>query len=126
MMMLLLAAAASPMVLADSDLHCMAAYLVVAGDPNAAATTSAEDKAGVQSLVMYYFGKLDARRPGADLESEIKQLVQAPGYAARLTRDLERCGAEATKRSEYLATFGDGQDPAGAAPPANPPPFAKP
>ena len=118
MMTYLLAAAAAtqPVQGADPDLHCMAGYLIVAGDNSPQAAMSAEDRAGVQSLVMYYFGKLDARFPGADLEGSIKSVIQSPGYGAQVKADLERCNAEATSRGKYLEAFGDGKDP--ASPPA--------
>ena len=122
MMTLLLAAAAAaqPIQQMDADLRCMAGYLIVAGDTGPQSTMSAEDRAGVQSLVMYYFGKLDARHPGADIEGSIRTVIRAPGYDAQIKPDLERCNAEASARGKYLEAFGEGSDPAApvAAPPA--------
>lgn len=101
------AAAAQPAVTADADVRCMAAYLVAAGNTDDDPKVTADDKAGIQSIVMYFFGKLDARKPGADLRGEIKRLIEAPGYAATLRADIERCSAEAETRANYLGTFGD-------------------
>jgi hypothetical protein len=101
------AAAAQPTLASDPDLRCMAAYLVVAGQAGEDKTMSAEDKGGIQSIVMYFFGKLDARHPGADLETAIQHVVQAPSYARELKPDVERCSAEAEARGNYLQSFGD-------------------
>jgi hypothetical protein len=118
MMTLLLAAAAAtarPVPMTDPDLRCMAAYLVVAGEANEDKTVTAEDRSGIQSIVMYFFGKVDARHPGADLKSTIQGLVQSPGYAVQLKPDVERCSAEAAGRGDYLQSFGD-EEPAPAKP----------
>lgn len=110
MMSFLLAAAAAttqPALASDPDLRCMAAYLVVAGNAGEDATISAEDKSGIQSIVMYFFGKVDARHPGADLQKTIQQVVQAPSYATQLKPDVERCSVEAEGRGKYLQSFGE-------------------
>jgi hypothetical protein len=113
-MSLLLAAAAaaqSPVaVSADPDVHSLAAYLFVAGNAADDKTASADDKAGIQSIVMYFFGKLDGARPGRDLRTEVMQLVQSPSYGdSVLKSDVERCSKEAMTRGQYLETFGDDQ-----------------
>ena len=112
MMTFLLAAAAAagattgqPAVSSDPDVHCMAAYLVAAGNSNDDPSMSADDKAGIQSIVMYFFGKIDAKRPGADIRGEINRLIDAPGYAKILRPDIERCSAEAEVRAKYLESF---------------------
>jgi hypothetical protein len=118
MMMVLLAAAAaaqSPLS-ADPDLHCMAAYLVAAGNAKDDATISAEDRAGLQSIVMYFFGKLDARRPGADLRSELTRLVDAQNYLDDYRADIRRCSTEAEARGKYLQSFGEAPQAAPATP----------
>jgi hypothetical protein len=109
MMTFLLAAAAAagqPALTNDADLRCLAAYLIVAGNSGEDSTMSAEDKAGVQSIVMYFLGRVDARHPGADLEGAIQQVVQAPSYATSLNADVERCSAEVEGRGKYLQSFG--------------------
>jgi hypothetical protein len=106
------AAAGQPALTNDADLRCMAAYLVVAGNAGEDKTISADDKAGIQSIVMYFFGKVDARHPGADLKAEIQNMVQAPTYAVGLQAEVERCSAEAEGRGKYLQSFGD-EKPAG-------------
>jgi hypothetical protein len=110
------AAAATPSPSADPDVHCMAALLVAVGGAKDNPSVSAEEKAGLQSLVMYFYGKLDARRPGADLKSEVMNLLAAPTYQANLRPDLERCSSEAEARGQYLQSFND----AGGAKPAKP------
>ena len=114
MMTFLLAAAAAtaspsglPALSADPDVHCMAAYLVAAGNAKDDASVTADDRAGIQSIVMYFFGKLDGRRPAADLRAAILGLVGSPGYTAILRPDIERCSAEAETRAKYLQSFGD-------------------
>jgi hypothetical protein len=109
MMTFLLAAAATaaqPALAADPDVRCMAAYLVVAGNAGEDPTISADDKSGIQSIVMYFFGKVDVKHPGANLEAAIRQVVQAPAYATQLKPDVERCSAEAQARGNYLQSFG--------------------
>jgi hypothetical protein len=110
------AATAQPALATDPDLRCMAAYLVVAGNAGEDATISADDKSGIQSIVMYFFGKVDARHPGADLQSTIQGVVQAPTYATQLKPDVERCSAEAERRGKYLQSFGDEKPAAPAKP----------
>jgi hypothetical protein len=104
------AAAAQPAVTKDPDVHCMAAYLIVAGNAKDDATATAEDKAGIQSIIMYFLGKLDARRPGGDFKGEVIQLVGAPDYATTLKTDIERCSTEAQGRGTYLQSFGQGAE----------------
>lgn len=110
----LLAAAAAGQVpfSKDTDVRCMSAYLVAAGEAQDNASIPAEDKAGMQAIVMYFLGKLYARRPDADLRSEVTNLVTAPGYAALLTADIERCSREAEERGKYLSSLGDAPEPA--------------
>jgi hypothetical protein len=110
------AAAAQPAVTKDPDVHCMAAYLIVAGNAKDDATATAEDKAGIQAIVMYFLGKLDARRPGADFKGEIMRLVASPDYATMLKTDVERCSTEAQGRGTYLQSFGQGAEASPAKP----------
>lgn len=110
------AAAAQPVVTKDPDVHCMAAYLIVAGNAKDDATATAEDKAGIQAIVMYFLGKLDARRPGADFKSEIMRLVATPDYGTTLKTDVERCSTEAQGRGAYLQNFGQSGEAAPAKP----------
>ena len=77
---------------------------------------SADDKSGIQSIVMYFFGKVDARHPDADLQTAIRQVVQAPSYATQLKPDVERCSAEAEQRGNYLRSFGEEKSAAPAKP----------
>jgi hypothetical protein len=110
MMTFLLAAAAataSPALSNDPDVPCMAAYLVAAGNAKDDASVTPDDKAGIQSIVMYFFGKIDGRRPAADVRADILGLVGSPTYATILRPDIERCSAEAETRAKYLQTFGD-------------------
>lgn len=110
MMTFLLAAAAAtaePALSNDPDVRCMAAYLIAAGNAKDDASVSADDRAGIQSIVMYFFGKLDGRRPGADLRGDIMRVVASPSYMTVLRPDIERCSAEAEARGKYLQTFGD-------------------
>ncbi|MBV1689979.1 hypothetical protein KRR38_20395 [Novosphingobium sp. G106] len=110
MMTILLAAAAAsaaPALPTDPDVRCMAAYLVAAGNAKDDPSVSADDKAGIQSIVMYFFGKLDGRRPNADLKSDILKIVGSPTYTQILRPDIERCSAEAEARGKYLQSFGD-------------------
>ena len=119
MMTFLLAAAAAsaaPAPSTDPDVHCMAAYLIAAGNTKGDASITADDKAGIQSIVMYFFGKLDGRKPGADLKADIMGLVASPTYATMLRPDIERCSAEAEARGKYLQTFGDGTETAAPQP----------
>ncbi len=114
MMMALFAAAAAasatpaqPVLSNDPDVRCMAAYLVAAGDAKDDATVTADDRTGIQSIVMYFFGKLDARRPGSDIRGEIMTLVGSQNYGTMLRPDMERCSAEAEIRGRYLSSFGE-------------------
>lgn len=102
------AQAAAPPPAADPDLRCMAAYLFVVGQLTDDPGAGAEDKAGATTMVMYFFGKVRARTPASDIKSEIRRLVETPGYLDReLKTDLDRCAAEYTRRGEELRAFGD-------------------
>ena len=105
------AAAAQPAAPAkeatDPDIRCMAAYLVVAGQSKDDPTMSADDKAGIQSIVMYFFGKIDGKKPRADIRGEINRLLDSADYGRSLRADVERCSAEAEARAKYLESFGD-------------------
>jgi hypothetical protein len=123
MIMFLLAAAAAtgpatttPALSTDPDVHCMAAYLVAAGNSKDDASVTADDKAGIQAIVMYFFGKLDGRKPGADLKADIMGLVASPTYPTILRPDIERCSAEAEARGKYLQTFGEDAETAAPKP----------
>ena len=108
MMTILLAAAAAvatPAVSSDADVHCMAALLVAVGSAQENPAAMGEEKAALQSLVMYFYGKLDARRPGADLKSEVMSLLGSPAYQTLLGSDLERCSSEVEARGKYLQSF---------------------
>ena len=110
MMTFLLAAAAAtttPALSTDPDVHCMAAYLVAAGNAKDDTSITPDDRAGIQSIVTYFFGKLDGRRPAADLKADILGLVGLPAYATILRPDIERCSVEAETRGKYLQSFGD-------------------
>jgi hypothetical protein len=106
------AAAAQPAPTNDADIRCMAAYLVVAGQSKNDAAMSADDRSGIQSIVMYFFGKIDARKPGIDLGGEINRLIDSAEYVKTLRPDIERCSAEAETRARYLESFGDEAKPA--------------
>ena len=110
------AASAVPALSTDPDVHCMAAYLVAAGNSKDDASVTADDKAGIQAIVMYFFGKLDGRKPGADLKADIMGLVASPTYPAILRPDIERCSAEAEARGKYLQTFGEDAETAAPKP----------
>jgi hypothetical protein len=92
----------------DPDVRCMAAYLVAAGNMGEDATATADDKAGVQAIVMYFVGKLYARSPQLDLKNEIDRLLHSPGYLQTgLKSDIERYSVEAMERGKYLESFGE-------------------
>ena len=82
------AATAAPALPSDPDVRCMAAYLVAAGNAKDDPSVSADDRAGIQSIVMYFFGKLDGRRPNADLKADILKIVESPTYAQILRPDI--------------------------------------
>ena len=107
------AVAASPVPFSkDPDIRCTAAYLVAAGEAQDDPSVSAQDKAGIQSIVMYFLGKLSGRRPDGDLRGEVMTLVGSPGYSTLLTADIERCSREAEERAKYLSSFGEAAEPA--------------
>jgi hypothetical protein len=123
MMTFLLAAAVAtaspsgtPTLSNDPDVRCMAAYLVAAGNAKDDTSITPDDRAGIQSIVMYFFGKLDGRQPAADLKTAILGLVGSPTYATILRPDIERCSVEAETRGKYLQSFGDAAETAAPKP----------
>lgn len=98
---------AAAYVPASADLRCMAAYLFAVGQMSGDPKASAEDKAAGTSIVMYYFGKIRAGNAGLDIKTEIRRLVEQPGYVENQLRpDLESCGKEFEARGKELEAFG--------------------
>jgi hypothetical protein len=90
------------------DLRCMAAYLFAVGQMTDDPKSTEEEKAGATSVVMYFFGKVRARTANSDIKSEIKGLVETPGYLDQhLKADIDRCGEEFTARGKELEAFGE-------------------
>jgi hypothetical protein len=103
----LAAAAQQPKPVDDPDFHCMVAISMVLGRMAESPAASAEDKAGVTAVFMYYVGKIDARFPGLDYAGQMSALLARPGYlASELQPDIARCGQEATTRGETLEEMG--------------------
>lgn len=101
------AAAAAAPAPGDPDVRCMAAYLFAVGQIGDDPSTSAEDKAAATTMVMYFFGKVRARMPKADVRALIMPMVEKPSYLSdELRPDLERCGAEYEQRGRELEAFG--------------------
>jgi len=112
----LLAAAATPAASAastradlirDPDLRCVAAVSAALGILADRKTANAEDAAGLTAVIMYYFGKVDARHPGLDYAAPLTALMNSPQYAQELPADLKRCGAEAEERGRTLQSLGE-------------------
>ena len=109
----LLAAAATPAASAradlirDPDLRCVAAVSAALGVLADRKTSNADEAASLTAVIMYYFGKVDARHPGLDYAPPLTALMNAPGYAQELPADLTRCGAEAEERGRTLQTLGE-------------------
>ncbi|MGE3692355.1 MAG: hypothetical protein AB7F98_13345 [Novosphingobium sp.] len=111
-MLVLLAAAAAQAMSAppahDADMRCLFAYSFALGRMSEDAATTELQKTEVTTIVMYYMGKLDGRRPGTDLAGELRRITEDSGYLDKgLKPDLDRCGAEVTDRANYLQTFGE-------------------
>lgn len=108
---LLAAAAAAPAARADMirdpDLRCVAAVSAALGILADRKTANAEEVAGLTAVIMYYFGRVDARHPGLDYAPPLTALMNSPQYAQELPADLKRCGAEAEERGRTLQTLGE-------------------
>ena len=107
----LLAASAAPAgqadMIRDPDLRCVAAVSAALGILADRKTSNADEAAGLTAVIMYYFGKVDARHPGLDYAAPLTALMNSPQYAQELPADLKRCGAEAEERGRTLQSLGE-------------------
>ena len=107
----LLAASAAPAgqtdMIRDPDLRCVAAVSAALGIIADRKTGNADEAAGLTAVIMYYFGKVDARHPGLDYAAPLTALMNSPQYAQELPADLKRCGAEAEERGRTLQSLGE-------------------
>ena len=107
----LLAAAATPAtpadMIRDPDLRCVAAVSAALGVLADRKTSNADEAASLTAVIMYYFGKVDARHPGLDYAAPLTALMNSPQYAQELPADLKRCGAEAEERGRTLQRLGE-------------------
>ena len=102
------AQAMTPTAAHDADLRCLFAYSFALGRMSEDPATTEQQKTEVTTIVMYYLGKLDGRRPGTDLVREMNRITNDAGYLEKgLKPDIDRCGAEVTGRANYLQSFGE-------------------
>lgn len=93
----------------DPDLRCFAYFSAILGTPDPART--AEMTGGLTSLTTYFTGKLDGRRPGANIEAELKALITRPDVDDILRNDAPRCAAEARNVGLRLQGLGNNLKP---------------
>lgn len=80
---------AAPPQADQDDLHCLAYLSVAAGK------VEGETRRKVEAGALYYFGRLEARRPQYDIAVELDRILRAPGYDADTYRaDKARCHAQ--------------------------------
>ncbi len=92
----------------DPDLHCMVAFSMVTQVMEKDGKLTADDRAGITGIIMYFVGKLDGRLPGYDFSGEMKRLLSDSSYMQNQFRpDVQRCGAEAKQRGDFLIELGD-------------------
>ncbi len=84
----------------DPDLRCLALVSM------AVTQADGEQKAGLIAGVMYYFGRIDGRSPGYDLQAGV-QRVAAAMTPDQSKAELQRCAAQMQDRSSYLQKVGD-------------------
>lgn len=85
-----------------ADLRCAAAFASMLGEAEAGSAVAV----GGISAVWFYFGRIDARNPGFDLEGGLKRLLVRPDYASLYPADLQRCGAEMAARGARVEAIG--------------------
>ena len=85
----------------DQDLHCLAAFSLVAD------SAKDEDKSSVMTVAMFYVGRLDAEAPELDLESALAKVLSAPDYRdSSLKADIARCSVEMQSKGTELQKVG--------------------
>ncbi|MBA2935493.1 hypothetical protein HZF05_15505 [Sphingomonas sp. CGMCC 1.13654] len=84
----------------DPDLRCVAVFSYAETKVDASA------QAGITAGLMYYYGRLDGRHPGYDMEGEMRKLTSAGYDAQSVQADLQRCGGDMQRKGEYLQQIG--------------------
>jgi hypothetical protein len=88
-----------------ADAQCLALFLTIFGVDNP--EIDAEAQMGGTVLIGYFLGKIEARSPGADLESLMSDaLVNDLADEAASTAAVERCSAEAMSMAERMTKAG--------------------
>jgi hypothetical protein len=67
---------------------------------------NAEQRNQGLASAMYFLGRLDSRRPNADLSAEIYAQNRAMTQA-QLRSEAQRCGAILTKRGQEIVSMGE-------------------
>ena len=99
-------ATAADIARTDPDVRCLSAYLLALGRMQQDPQTSGEDKASVSTIVTYFLGKLDGRQYRGDIKAEVERVIAIPEYVtSQIKPDIDRCGAEATARTQVLNTL---------------------
>ena len=63
--------------------------------------------AGITTVLMYFFGKVEGRLHGTDFKSEMGRLIHSPEFARALPAEMARCGQEAQERGRALQDLGE-------------------
>ena len=105
---MLAAAAANAPVGADvADVRCIAIFSTVAGDGVPGVKVTAEQKDGLETAIWYFFGKLEGRASGIDVERTLIGVLEPDGAIERLVlEDLPRCEGEAQAKVSVLTGLG--------------------
>lgn len=88
----------------DPDVRCFLATAAAAGTVQESG--DAQARAGITTVLMYFFGKIEGRLPGADIKGEMGRLLQSPAFARDLPAEMARCGREAQERGRALQDLG--------------------
>jgi hypothetical protein len=95
-----------------ADLRCFAALAMVTD--SATADTNVE----FAGAAMFYYGRIDARTPGFDLEAGLRPLMTQAAVDRTLKADLRRCADELAGRLGLLGRAGKSLQALAAALPA--------
>ena len=89
----------------DPDVRCFLAAAVAGGTVQESG--DAQARAGITTVLMYFFGKVEGRLHGTDFKSEMGRLIHSPEFARALPAEMARCGQEAQERGRALQDLGE-------------------
>jgi hypothetical protein len=94
--------ASAPVAVADrADLRCIAVFSMMANQ-------MPEEKEGITGVIMFYFGRIEGRGAGLDVESSLNLAVgELENGTSDLKTEAQRCGKEMMVKGDEVQRIGN-------------------